>query len=104
MTPSRDELIGIIGDVLTRGLCPERALIALRRRVNGVDADDLHLAMLMLLTEQHELIACSEREAVIRTRQIDPLENEIDDLNDELEALRASFKNLSYSHDDPEAA
>jgi hypothetical protein len=99
-TQNCSELAGRVDDVLARRLDPQRALLVLRRHLNGVDADDLHLAMLTLLTEQRELIAHGEREVLIHTRHIDRLESEISDLHDELEALRASLRELRHWRDD----
>jgi hypothetical protein len=98
------ELTGHISDVLARSLSPERALLALRRRVDGIDADDVLLAALTLLTEQRGCIECLEREAINSVRRNDRLESECSDLHDELEALRTTVRNLSYWRDDPEAA
>jgi hypothetical protein len=93
---TQGELVGHIGDVLARNLSPERALIALRRRVNGVDAEDLHHAMLMLLAEQYELIACLEYEVVLQGRHLDHRDNEISHLRGQIVTLCASLNELRH--------
>jgi hypothetical protein len=99
---NHDELISRIGDVLDRRLSPERTRIAIRRHTNGTDADDLFLAACALLRLQQEYNDLLERDLVALNRCKDQLENEITDLRDEVDALRATIKNLRYSHDDPE--
>jgi hypothetical protein len=99
---NRDELISWIGDVLTRGLDPGRALIALRRRLNGIDPDDVLLAALTLLAWQRTTIDDLEREVIGLVRRNDQLESECNDLDNELDALRIDLRNFRYTHDDPD--
>jgi hypothetical protein len=99
---SRDELVGRLSDLLVRRLSPERALITLRRHIDGIDPDDVLLAVLTLLTWQRTTIEDFERENIGLVRRIDQLESECNDLDSELDALRIDLRSLHHSHDDPD--
>jgi hypothetical protein len=97
-----EELISRIGDVLDRRLSPERTRIAIRRRLNGIDPDDVLLAALTLLAWQRMTIDDLEREVIGLVRRNDQLESECNDLDNELDALRIDLGNFRYTHDDPD--
>jgi hypothetical protein len=97
MTATRDELIGVIGDVLVRQLPAEWTRVAIQRRVNGAGADDLLLAALELLREWQERIDSLEREHDDLVSDRDQLEDERDDLAAEIKTLRGELRSLKRS-------
>lgn len=97
MTASRDELVGIIGDVMVRQLPPEWTRVAIQGRTNGASADDLLLTALTLLREQQEHIALLESDNDDLTERNNQLECDNDDLIDEVKGLRRRLHDLERS-------
>lgn len=102
LAASRDEVVARFDDVLVRRLSPERALITLRRRIDGIDPDDVLLAALTLLTWQRTTIDDLEREVIGLVRRNDLLEGECNALDSELDALRIDLRTFHYAYDDPD--
>jgi hypothetical protein len=85
---SREALADFVNDLVARNLSPERILVAIFQRLNGVTTNDLLLAIISALTAQRELLAANEREVVGLSRQVDGLEVELRDLLFEIGRLQ----------------
>jgi hypothetical protein len=97
---SHDALADFINDVVGCRLSPERTLVAIFQRLNGVTTNDLLLAMLSALTGQRELLAANEHEIIGLSRQVDGLENELRDLLFEIGQLQDALRQHAHGHDD----